>query len=66
MPPDANLQKFVLTAKSGLIKSTFYHPGNTSATKPTVALGAVLQDAKVARGYFVGTNQTGSMRLQRK
>jgi len=26
----------------------------------------VLQDANVARGYFVGTNQTGSVRLQKK
>jgi len=51
-----------LTPATGLIKGTFYHPqlGNLK----TNFSGTVLQNQNYAAGYFLGTNQSGSILLQ--
>lgn len=54
-----NKPTFTLTPKTGLLKGTFQHPqlGKTNY------FGAVLQNLNYVGGYFLGTNQPGSMLL---
>ena len=62
--PNVNTQKMQILRKTGQLKGSFWHPNMPGATKPITFYGAVLQDEMVARGYFVGTNQTGSVRVR--
>ena len=62
--PNVNTQKLAVVAKTGQLKGSFYHPSNTNTAKATSIWGAILQDQNVARGYFTGTNQTGSVRVR--
>jgi hypothetical protein len=64
LEPDVNAPKLAITRKTGKLHGQFYHQNNTNTTKATPMYGTVLQDGRVARGYFVGTNQSGSIRLQ--
>jgi hypothetical protein len=59
VPPFINKPTFSIATKTGLLKGTFFHPqlGKTNY------FGAVLQQQKYAGGYFLGTNQSGAMRL---
>ena len=59
--PNANTTKPALSAKFGVLKGAFIHPANNA--KPTKFFGAILQDYNYGRGYFAGTNETGSVRL---
>jgi hypothetical protein len=63
LPENVNMQKLKINRKTGMVQGQFYHPDITSTTKATLTYGAVLQDDKVVRGYFVGTDQSGSIRL---
>jgi hypothetical protein len=54
---------FTLTPKTGLLKGTFFHPG---LGRMVPFSGAVLQWQNYAVGYFVGTNQSGMIMLQKK
>ncbi len=54
--------KLTLSPKTGLLKGAFVHPGNTNA--PTTIAGAVLQNYDRAAGFFLGTNQSGSISLE--
>ena len=57
--PILNNQRFSIVARNGIFSGTFNHPNNTNAV--TKFFGIVLQDYNYGRGYFVGTNQTGSI-----
>jgi hypothetical protein len=48
--------------KTGLVSGSFKHPDLGSVTK--AIKGVVLQDENQARGYFLGTAQTGSFLLE--
>ncbi len=60
--PNVNSEKLRLNAKSGLIGGSFMRPEN--AKKRTIIKGVVLQDQNIGRGFFLGTNQSGSVRLE--
>ncbi len=54
--------KFAAVAKTGAWKGTFVHPQNPAVL--TRYFGAFLQDYNYGRGYFGGTNQTGSIKFE--
>lgn len=58
--PNPESMKITPVSK-GSWKGAFVHPENSD--RPTRFLGAVLQDYNFARGYFVGTNETGAATL---
>ena len=62
LSPNMNAQELTVTTASGLLGGQFNHPDNSN--KVTMLKGAVLQDQNVGRGLFLGTNQSGSFRLQ--
>jgi hypothetical protein len=59
LPPNTNSVKLGVAVRTGILKGSFFHPSKGS----TPIWGAVLQDQKEAFGFFIGTNQSGSMRL---
>jgi hypothetical protein len=61
-PPNLNGQSFVAKVGNGFIWGMFNHPdlGN----EKTLFKGALLQNQNVARGFFLGTNQSGSFLMQ--
>lgn len=52
-----------LTAATGLLSGSFQPPG---ATKPVPINGAVLTGLEWAGGFFLGTNQSGSVSIQKQ
>ncbi|MFN7137923.1 MAG: immunoglobulin domain-containing protein, partial [Limisphaerales bacterium] len=59
--PNAYSLKLAIAPRTGLVKGNFLNP-MTAANTPV--LGVVLQDQNEARGFFVGTNQSGAFSLQ--
>ncbi|MEO7300285.1 MAG: BACON domain-containing protein [Verrucomicrobiota bacterium] len=57
---DVNLRYALPT---GLVKGSFIHPANG---KKTLVTGVVLQKQNEVRGFFLGTNQSGSFLLEKK
>jgi hypothetical protein len=53
---------FSVAAKTGLMKGSFPHPQNGNAITPY--LGALLQSSNYVGGYFLGTDQSGLIKLQ--
>lgn len=62
LAPNVNTQKLALTTTSGLLKGQFNHPQNNNLKTPIA--GVVLKDLNVGRGFFLGTNQSGSFMLE--
>ena len=60
--PNLNNQSLVVNPATGLIQGTFNHPDIGS--KVTRFRGALLQNRNATRGYFLGSNQSGSIRSQ--
>jgi hypothetical protein len=63
--PDSNLHGIRLSVNvgDGSISGSFAADTNAPAVRTKIC-GAVLQNANVARGNFVGTNQSGSLQIQ--
>ena len=59
--PNVNTQVFMLKPGTGQMIGHFHDPEDGTET---LTYGAVLQDENVARGFFLGTNQSGSVRLK--
>ena len=59
--PDHAL-KLAIRLKTGFLSGSFQHPGDSNVLK--AIKGVVLQDINSGYGFFKGTNQTGSVRLE--
>ena len=62
LTPIVSGQKLTLTARSGLLRGQFNQPQNGNVATPVV--GVVLQEENTGRGFFLGTNHSGSFLLQ--
>ncbi|MBA4148309.1 MAG: hypothetical protein H0X66_09350 [Verrucomicrobia bacterium] len=56
-----NKVKAGLAAKTGLLKGTFAHPEDPAP--PTKYAGVLVQDYNFGSGFFIGTNESGSVEL---
>jgi hypothetical protein len=60
--PNDEKVKVSFDARTGLLLGSFLHPDITN--KLTSYWGAVLQDQNYGAGFFLGTNQSGSVTLE--
>jgi uncharacterized lipoprotein YddW (UPF0748 family) len=61
--PVANKLKLSVATGTGLMTGSFVHPNRTNT--PTLFYGAFLQDYNHGRGYFICTNQSGSITVNK-
>lgn len=59
--PDVNKQALAIAVATGKLTGSFNHPNLKNA--PKAVQGVVLQDQVTGRGFFLGTNQSGSFRF---
>ncbi len=59
--PNPQLLKLTLSTGTGLLKGSFANPANSN--KFTTLSGTILQDRDIGGGFFLGTNQSGSLDL---
>ncbi len=60
---DAKAATMAINPLTGIIQGVLWHPG---LNKPIPFAGVVLQDENIVRGFFFGTNQSGSFSLEQK
>lgn len=58
--PNTNKLALTLTTSSGLIGGSFVHP---DTRKKSALKGVILQKQQIGGGYFLGTNQSGTISL---
>ncbi len=58
--PNTNKLALTLTSSSGLLGGSFVHP---DTLKKSTLKGVVLQKQQIGGGYFLGTNQSGTLSL---